>query len=62
MSPKWFNFYGFKSEEVGMLGAQRSAKVPDVQAITSAGEVAEENAYLGRLLISARVNKARKEL
>ena len=46
MSPKWFNFYGFKSEEV-----------PDVQAITSSGEVAEENAYLGRLLISARVNK-----
>ncbi|CAJ1448812.1 unnamed protein product [Effrenium voratum] len=46
LSPKWFNFYGFKSEEV-----------PDVQAITSAGEIAEENAYLGRLLISARVNK-----
>ncbi|CAE7561007.1 FER1L6 [Symbiodinium sp. CCMP2456] len=46
LSPKWFNFYGFKSEEV-----------PDVQAITSSGDIAEENAYLGRLLISARVNK-----
>ena len=30
--------------------ATGAAKVPDVQAITSAGDIAEENAYLGRLL------------
>ena len=31
-------------------GRSRAAQVPDVQAITSSGEVAEENAYLGRNL------------
>ena len=75
LSPKWFNFYGFKSEEVTTWGGCRcfnnslqiafsvqavrymqkpsandTAKVPDVQAITSSGDIAEENAYLGRPL------------
>ena len=33
-----------------LSGRSRAAQVPDVQAITSSGEVAEENAYLGRNL------------
>lgn len=46
LMPKWFNFYGFSKAEVG-----------DVGAITGAGEAAEANAYMGRLLISGRVQK-----
>lgn len=50
MQPKWFNFYGFDKEEVA-----------DVQAITGMGEAAEANAYMGRLLISGRVQKVAHE-
>ena len=38
-------------------GGKLALEVPDVQAITSSGEVAEENAYLGRFLMSERYPK-----
>merc|ERR1719440_2350124 len=50
LMPKWFNFYGFNSEEV-----------PDISAITSSGERPEPNTYQGRILVSARAQKVLKE-
>lgn len=49
LQPKWFNFYGFSQKEV-----------QDVAALTSLGEMGEENTYQGRLLISGRVQKVGK--
>eukprot|EP00929_Paragymnodinium_shiwhaense_P115403 TRINITY_DN8424_c0_g1_i1.p1 TRINITY_DN8424_c0_g1~~TRINITY_DN8424_c0_g1_i1.p1 ORF type:complete len:1795 (-),score=350.07 TRINITY_DN8424_c0_g1_i1:408-5792(-) len=46
MTPKWFNFYGFNKEEVG-----------DLDSLVALGEQLEENHYLGRVLISGRVQK-----
>eukprot|EP00927_Polykrikos_kofoidii_P045598 TRINITY_DN39637_c0_g1_i1.p1 TRINITY_DN39637_c0_g1~~TRINITY_DN39637_c0_g1_i1.p1 ORF type:complete len:1718 (-),score=265.09 TRINITY_DN39637_c0_g1_i1:109-5262(-) len=46
MAPKWFMFYGFDAKEVG-----------DVDALLDSGEKPEENYYLGRLLVSGRVQK-----
>jgi len=50
LQPKWFNFYGFKSEEV-----------PDISSIMGSGERPEPNAYQGRILVSARAQKVMKE-
>lgn len=43
---KWFNFYGFSSKEVG-----------DIAELYAHNEAPEENHFLGRLLISARVQR-----
>jgi hypothetical protein len=43
--PRWFNFYGWNQEEV------------DLVDIASSGEMIPENVFLGRVLISARIEK-----
>ena len=46
LQPRWFNFYGWNTEEVG-----------SIDTITATGENIEPNFYTGRLLISARVDR-----
>jgi len=50
LQPKWFNFYGFSSDEV-----------PDIASISASGERPEPNTYQGRILVSARAQKVMKE-
>ena len=46
LKPTWFNFYGWNRDEVG-----------DIDAITKLGESLEPNYFLGRILISGRVDR-----
>lgn len=46
MKPRWFNFYGFSEDEVG-----------DLDFFMSHAERPEENFFVGRLLISGRVQR-----
>lgn len=50
LQPKWFNFYGFSTEEV-----------PDLASIMGTGERPEPNTYQGRILVSGRAQKVLKE-
>mmetsp|Transcript_41267 Transcript_41267/g.92677 ORF Transcript_41267/g.92677 Transcript_41267/m.92677 type:complete len:1537 (+) Transcript_41267:145-4755(+) len=46
LQPRWFSFYGYSSDEL-----------PDASQLDGLHEDPEENAYQGRLMISARVHK-----
>mmetsp|Transcript_45036 Transcript_45036/g.102042 ORF Transcript_45036/g.102042 Transcript_45036/m.102042 type:complete len:1451 (+) Transcript_45036:77-4429(+) len=46
LQPRWFNFYGWDKNEI-----------TDIASISATGEIVEPNFYLGRLLLSARIER-----